>query len=71
MRLIHQECIILIDRIGQIQSEIEEMKRYQYEWGSFWEFPKAEAEKEITQKENELQEYITRYNLLLQKLTKK
>ena len=70
MRLIHQECIILLDRIGQLQKEIANMENYQNEWGSFWGFTQEEANKEITEKEKELEEYRTRYNLLLLKLTK-
>ena len=71
MKLIHQECIIILDRIGQLQKEIANMENYQNEWGSFWGFSDIEANKEITEKEKELEEYRTRYNLLLLKLTKK
>ncbi len=70
MKIIHQECIIILDRIGQLQQEIANMENYQNEWGSFWGFSDIEANKEITEKEKELEDYKTQYNLLLLKLTK-
>lgn len=70
MKLIHQEAVVLLDRIAAMQEEAKNMVKYQEEWGDFWGFSSKSMEKELAQKLNEIEEYKTRYNLLILKLTK-